>query len=586
MAASLTQGERLNSGVKAGILLLLLLVGFLVLAASGAFASKMPPMNVVRVYYPDIETRNRILISFESKLLGTRYEEGYHLLEATPADVQKLEALGLVVEEDFLAFPRTRRLPGYSCYESVEETFASAQALAASHPDLVEWTDIGNSWEKDAGVGGYDIMALRLTQSAVVAEKPKLLLTCALHAREYATAPLCLDFAEYLVNRYEDDSEARWLLDHHEIHLVLQANPDGRKKAESGLLWRKNTNQAYCGVSSVFRGADLNRNFPFQWNCCGGSSGNACENDFRGASPSSEPEISALVDYGRSIFPDQRGPDPTDAAPVDASGVVIDVHSYGELWLWPWGHSATVAPNGNALQTLGRKLAYSNSYWPGQAIGLYPTDGTSDDFFYGDLGVAAFTLELGTEFFEACSVYETSILPTTLPSLIYAAKVARAPYETPSGPDVASIFSDGSTLFFGEVLQLTAEADDSRYNQSNGTEASQDIAAAEYYVDTPPWAGGVPFPMSPVDGAFDSSVEGITAEIQASDYSLGRHIVFVRARDADGHWGAISSLFITIVAPPMVPTLSLWVRLALVLGLITGGFAGVHRGNQRFRSRR
>ena len=32
------------------------------------------------------------------------------------------------------------------------------------------------------------------------------------------------------------------VLDHHEVHLVLQGNPDGRKEAEAGRSWRKNKN--------------------------------------------------------------------------------------------------------------------------------------------------------------------------------------------------------------------------------------------------------------------------------------------------------------------------------------------------------
>ena len=48
------------------------------------------------------------------------------------------------------------------------------------------------------------------------------------------------------------------------------------------------------------------------------------------------------------------------------------------------------APNGTALQTLGRKFAYFNGHTPEQSYGLYPTDGTSDGVSYGELGVAAF----------------------------------------------------------------------------------------------------------------------------------------------------------------------------------------------------
>ncbi len=105
--------------------------------------------------------------------------------------------------------------------------------------------------------------------------KPKLFITAAIHAREYTTAELVTRFAEYLVNNYGTNADATWILDHHEIHIMLHTNPDGRKQAETGLSWRKNTNQNYCGATSTSRGADLNRNFAFQWGCCGGSSGSS-----------------------------------------------------------------------------------------------------------------------------------------------------------------------------------------------------------------------------------------------------------------------------------------------------------------------
>jgi len=67
-----------------------------------------------------------------------------------------------------------------------------------------------------------------------------------IHAREYATAELVTRFGEYLVQSYGLDPDVTWLLDHHEVHLMLHSNPDGRKNAEIGLSWRKNTNNNYC----------------------------------------------------------------------------------------------------------------------------------------------------------------------------------------------------------------------------------------------------------------------------------------------------------------------------------------------------
>ena len=100
--------------------------------------------------------------------------------------------------------------------------------------------------------------------------------------------------------------------------------------------------------------------------------------------------------------------------------------------LWPWGFTNNVPPNDTALQTLGRKFAYFNGYTPEQSIDLYPTDGTTDDFAYGDLGLAAFTFEMGTDFFQDCSTFENTIVPANMPALPYAAKSARLPYRAVS----------------------------------------------------------------------------------------------------------------------------------------------------------
>jgi carboxypeptidase T len=441
-------------------------------------------------------------------------------------------------------------IPSFSCYETVEETYAAAQGFTTTYPNLAEWIDVGNSWEKGAAIGGYDIFVLKLTNKSPTGAKPKLFVNSAIHAREYTTAPLNLSFARWLLEGYGVNADATWILDHHEVHLMLQTNPDGRKKAETGLSWRKNTNQAYCGATSNTRGADLNRNFSFSWNATGGtgSSGDQCSLTYRGPSAGSEPETQAIEAYVRSLWPDSRGPAKTDAAPSDTSGIHIDVHSYSQLVLWPWGDTATPAPNGAALQTLGRKFAFFNGYTPQQAIGLYATDGTSDNVSYGELGVAAYTFELGTSFFQSCTDYTNTIKPNNLPALIYAAKVVRAPYLTPGGPDVTSVALSSSTVPAGTAITLSGSATDTRFNNSNGAEATQAVAGAEYYIDTPPWAGGTARTLAAADGAFNATTESLTGSIDTTGLATGKHIVFVRAQDAGGAWGAISATYLTIGA--------------------------------------
>ena len=552
-------------------------------------------VNLYKAYFPNVELGRKAAITFHAQLMESNYAGGYLILELDAADMDKLRGFGFRFEQATEFIQRRNQvlsqlqnlqagrttsttgtttgtaavgdvtiqsIPSFSCYETVEETFAAAQAFVTTRPNLATWTDVGDSWEKTQGAGGYDMRVLKLTNSAVMGAKPKLFINSAIHAREYTTAALVLEFARWLVNGYGTNADASWILDHHEVHLMLHANPDGRKKAETGLSWRKNTDNAFCANTNT-RGVDLNRNFSFSWNSTAGqgSSGDACNLTYRGPSAGSEPEIQAIQAYVRSLWPDRRGPGINDPAPADTSGIHLDIHSYSQLVLWPWGTTSSPAPNATALQTLGRKFAFFNGYTPQQSIGLYPTDGTSDGVSYGELGVPAYTIELGTAFFESCTTYNNTIKPNNLPALIYAAKVVRTPYLTPSGPDVTTLAlsndASGAGVQAGVNVALTGSVTDTRFNNSNGTEPTQAIAAAEYYLDVPPWgAGAAAVALGASDGAFNASTESVTGAISTAGLSVGKHIVYVRAKDAtsvDGNWGAVSAVFLNIVAgaPPL-----------------------------------
>ncbi|MCL4262726.1 MAG: PKD domain-containing protein [Anaerolineae bacterium] len=560
---------------RMSLLLILLMAGTGLafwLVARPAPAANHPTLEheivVVRAYFDDPAIV--AVVARTQEPWEVDYHKNFMVLEVDAAEYQELERLGLRLEVDAeltaeinkirLPLPdQVSGIPGYPCYRTVEETFATAVALAANYPTLAEWIDVGDSWEKTAGLGGYDMQVLILTNEAIQADKPKLFVTSAIHAREYTTAELMTRFAEYLIYAYNTDADATWLLDHHEVHLMLHTNPDGRKQAETGLSWRKNTNQNYCGPTSSSRGADLNRNFQFQWGCCGGSSGNECSETFRGPSPASEPEVQAVQNYIFANYPDLRDPDLNAAAPVTTTGIYLDIHSYSELVLWSWGFTATPTANGTALQTLGRKMAYFNGYFPEQAIGLYPTDGTTDDFGYGELGLPSYTFELGTAFFQGCGFFENDIIPGNMPALIYAAKAAREPYLAPAGPEPLDVEVSEIIVESGTPVTLTAVLNDTRYNNQNGTEPTQNIAAGEYYLDTPPWiteTTPVALPLTAVDGNFNSPVEAAYAVIDTSVLADGRHLIYVRGQDATGQWGVVSAAFLFIVDPAIAPVLA------------------------------
>ncbi len=514
--------------------------------------------SVVRIYFADREELNAL--AGEKGPWEVHHDKGYAVFEVHgQAEIDELRNIGYRVEIDHeltaqISAPAPddiglAGIPGYTCYRTVEETYASAAALAANHPTLATWTDIGNSWKKNLNGTGYDINVLRLTNQNIPGPKPVMFAMAAIHAREYTTAELVTRFAEQLVNNYGTDPDATWLLDHHEIHLVLQSNPDGRKFAEGGQLWRKNTNQNYCGATSSSRGADLNRNYPFQW-VGGGSSTSPCNETYRGPSAASEPETQAIRDYVRSIFPDQRDESlgASAGAPANATGIFFDIHSYSELVLWPWGYTTTNSGNHAAFRTLGRKLAFFNNYTPQRSVDLYATNGTTDDFVYGELGVAAYTIELGTSFFQSCSSFTSTVLPNNMTALLYSAKVARTPYQTPAGPEALNITLSSASVVRGQPVQLTANLNDGRYSNVNGTEPTQAVAGGTVYLGAPPWAGAPPSAaMTARDGAFNGTIEIADATIDTSLLAPGRHLIYVEGRDALGNRGPVSAKFLDVL---------------------------------------
>ena len=357
---------------------------------------------VARVYYTDQADLDRLAAVLD--IWEVNRAAGYALALLGPARYAALLAAGYRIEvdqaqTDALLAPRqmspsqTTGIPGYACYRTVEETYDSMVALAAAYPGLATWTDIGVSWDKatPGGPAGYDLYELTLTNKTLPGPKPRFFLMAAIHAREYTTAELAARYAEKLVADYGADADTTWLLDHYELRAMFQANPDGRKKAEAGASWRKNTdNDDGCTANlpqfSWTYGVDLNRNSTFKWGM-GGSSSNPCDYTYRGPSAGSEPETQAVENRMRALFADQRGPADTDPALAETEGLMITLHSYSELVLFPWGWtSAQQAPNHDQLQTLGRKFGFYNGYQVCAAAPcLYVASGGTDDFAYGEL---------------------------------------------------------------------------------------------------------------------------------------------------------------------------------------------------------
>jgi carboxypeptidase T len=78
----------------------------------------------------------------------------------------------------------------------------------------------------------------------------------------------------------------------------------------------------------------------------------------------------------------------------------IDFHTYSELVLWPYGYTYTDVPADMAaddhavFSTFGREMASTNGFTPEQGSDLYITDGTIDDWLYGQHKIFSYTFEL------------------------------------------------------------------------------------------------------------------------------------------------------------------------------------------------
>ncbi|MBK8286068.1 MAG: hypothetical protein IPK97_15000 [Ahniella sp.] len=491
-------------------------------------------------------------------LIGRLFDHAHHdrktgewVVEANGDQLAILQKAGLAPKYDMELTSRVntwdlgmaKAIPGFLCYRTVAETNTLIDSLVAANPTLATNVDIGDSWRKSSPTGsepGFDLRVLKLTNSAIAGPKPKMFVMSGLHAREYTPVEVNTQFAEWLLGNYQTDATARWLLDHNEFHLLLQANPDGRIIAETGQSQRKNRRDlgACTGTGD---GIDLNRNFQIDWGGSGASS-SQCNETYRGPTTLSEPESNAVNAYIATLFPDTRPGainDYNQSAALDTQGLYLDVHSFSEVVLWPWGFpGSSPAPNNTPLRTLGRRMAWASGYTPEQSNTI-PASGASDDNAYGVLGVAAYTFELGSAFFQDCTTFTNSILPTNLEAFKYGARILNRPYIMPSGPDARDVGPVGSSVVFpGETITLQALVDDTRFNQSNGAEATQNITGANLYVGQLPWTlGAAATPMQAADGTFNQATETVRVPFATAGLGIGNHLVYVQGIDASGTAG-------------------------------------------------
>ena len=268
--------------------------------------------------------------------------------------------------------------------------------------------------------------------------RPSVLFIGGVHARELINPDMLVTFGLSLCQAYKngtglsfgsksyDSATIKNIVETLDVFIFPLVNPDGRTFVQSPLgeaMWRKNRNP---NSGLPCKGVDINRNYDFLWDSGIGTSANSCTDIFRGSAAFSEPEtrnVRHMIDTYTNIK------------------FMIDVHSYSELVLYPWGDddNQTADPTMNFknpqfdgqrgtpgdsmyreyipkadldwFHETGLKIkdaisAVRGSNYTVQAgVALYPTSGTSHDFAYslhvvdtGNRKVMAYTLETAKEF--------------------------------------------------------------------------------------------------------------------------------------------------------------------------------------------
>lgn len=576
------------AGLVTGLVLLLVASTLTLsgVAATPASTTEFPDGPLaLRVHYKNLEDL-QALQQYDLWSVNNLLEQ-YVLVGGDSQTAAKLQQQGWTVTIDRAATANLVQSRAgtlfFDGYRTVEELTDDLFQLAANYPALATVYDYGDSHCQTAGgctmpggetLDGHDLLAIRITNGATPGSssiedgtvmrgtKPVFFLMANIHAREITTPEIAMRFAQRLLEQYGEDPDITWIVDWHEIWVVPTANPDGHWLVELGeqppygrgpFFQRKNVNNDTdqnglpdCGqwpVQSGWQfGVDLNRNHSFAWGPPG-SSDEPCSALFRGPEPASEVETQAIEALVTALIPDQRGEALTDAAPPDTTGLLITIHSYGNLVLWPWGFTPAAAPNRTDLKAIGDRLAAFNGYYSCQPTQecLYAANGATDDWAYGKLGIPAFTFEVGDQFMPPYSEVDSVQWPANWPALLHAAKLARTPYLTVHGPEVSDIVISATNR--GEVVV--------RATLTNVTSDEQPISAARLSVGQPSWSDEAELVvMQPADGSFDSPVEVVVATVELPDELDSHALLYIEGQDAFGRWGVPGAAFTNRLAPP------------------------------------
>lgn len=285
------------------------------------------------------------------------------------------DVLDMEEEEMKLRKVEPGRAVDYNNWNTYDNIMAELRILASRCPpgSSCEVQTIGQSHL------GRNIDALRIFRNG--ANRRTVWVDATIHAREWLATSTILHFMKHMIDDFQDPTVSDFL-GRFDFYFIPVMNPDGYAYSHTNdRMWRKNRRP---NAGSTCVGTDLNRNYD-QMYANAGTSTNPCSETFRGPSAASEPETivtqAALRNRASSLL------------------FSMHLHTYGQLWLIPWGSVTTsgacnMANDHSAMMVHANVAAnavqatYGTTWQRGNSCAtIYPASGITMDYSKGVGGV-------------------------------------------------------------------------------------------------------------------------------------------------------------------------------------------------------
>ncbi len=382
--------------MKRGILFLVLL-----LVAMSAWANlKYSLVNVSCNSRIEMETLLRQGFDVQA---GIGIKNNAVQVVASQYDLQKMTQLGhqySVIHEDLTAYlqtrltqPRERNLQigqgSMGGYFTNDEITDFVDSLYQVHSNIMSAPiTIGVTGE------GRAIKAYKISDNPGSDEnEPEVLIIGLHHAREGMSIVSNLYYTQWLVENYNQDLLATYLVNEREIWFVPILNVDGyvynqQIAPNGGGMWRKNKrdNDNNGSFNPNQDGVDLNRNYGFEWGFDdNGSSPDPTAETYRGPSAFSEGETQTIRDF--CIAHEFR--------------TSFSLHTFGSYLIYPGHANGDPMPDQELFRDYAATMTQENGYTYGNDMETvnYTTNGGSDNWMYAEQTfkpkIISFTPEVG-----------------------------------------------------------------------------------------------------------------------------------------------------------------------------------------------